>query len=118
MANLKQKAPDARRTRRNRYITAIEPFRKKYGCTAGEVFGIVQGIESKTGGLESRVKDLLAQIDDLTQKNAAATESAKMLKLTTGREVAGYQSEIHNLKKQVEELQAQVCELTVTTPED
>lgn len=53
--NMKQKTPDQKRTRRNRYINAIEPFREKYKCTAAQVFDIIQGVERHNAELRDKL---------------------------------------------------------------
>lgn len=58
MTSMIHKSPDSRRTRRNRYIEAIEPFRKKYNCPAKAVFGIIQGIEGDNARLQRKIDDL------------------------------------------------------------
>jgi hypothetical protein len=58
MTKVNHKTPDARRTRRNRYIAAIEPFRKQFGCTAAEVYENVQALIRRAEGVLTRKQEL------------------------------------------------------------
>ena len=56
MTNMKHKSVDARRTRHNRYVAAIDPIRQKYKCTAAQVAGIVQGIDNDNARLRAELE--------------------------------------------------------------
>lgn len=60
-------------TRRQRYINAIDPIRKKYNCTAAEVSDVFSKLEND---LRKTTESLDARINDLTQRD----ETIKTLK--------------------------------------
>jgi len=52
------KSVDQRRSRRNRYIEAIDPIRKKYNCSAKAVYEVFQSLEKKNAELSQNIKNL------------------------------------------------------------
>ena len=64
MTNMIHKSVDAKHSRRHRYINAIEPFRKRYNCTAAQVFGIVQGIEGQNSKLQRELEMMRDELKD------------------------------------------------------
>lgn len=50
-----KKSVEQRRARRNRYVAAIDPLRKRYNCSAAEVLKFVVQTESN---LESQISNL------------------------------------------------------------
>ena len=68
MTKMKSKQPEQRRTRRRRYIEAIDPFRKKYEVPAGKVFEVIQGIENENRILKAKVLEQNVEIDSLKEQ--------------------------------------------------
>ncbi len=60
-----KKSVDARRSRRRRYIDAIEPFRQQFNCTAAQVYGIINGVMRENSDLKRRVAELEANYANL-----------------------------------------------------
>ncbi len=68
MAKMHHKNVDARRSRRRRYINAVEPFRQQFNCTAAQVHGIINEImreNARLKGVESENKHLKEKIQEL-----------------------------------------------------
>lgn len=84
MANMKQKSVDQRRTRRNRYINAIEPFRKKYKCAAKEVYDIIQGVEDRNSKLQNELNKTKEDLAYARKQNEEHTDKIEELTIKIG----------------------------------
>lgn len=85
--------------RHQRYIQAIEPFRKQFKCTAAQVHGIINRIVGENSSLASELK---------TKKLQMAQAELKIKELTESLELATKQSA--NLFEQVRELKAALAD--------
>ena len=79
MANMRHKSVTERSHRRRRYINVVDLFRKKYRCTAAEVFPIAQGIEIKNTQLNGQIVEMGKEIDKLNER--IKTQEERILEL-------------------------------------
>lgn len=69
MTSTKHKPVIERAARRNRYVEYIDHFRKRYGCTARQVFPLVTAIEAENKSLKEALAAAKNDAESLKDRN-------------------------------------------------
>lgn len=86
MGNVKNKNREIRKSRRHRYIDAIDPLRRLYNCTAAQVYNYVSND--------------LTSLNKSIQENKKISEETQQLKI----EIAILQTSKEKMERQIEVL--------------
>lgn len=104
MTNMIHKSKEVKKARRRRYIDVVNHFRKKYNCTAAQVFGNFQG---EISSYKSNIKELEEKIEKLNEVIKKKDEHAKAI----GEANQKFFDEINELKATIELKEQNIIEL-------